>query len=295
MHMPTVSIVLPCYNGARFLATSLDSILAQTFSDWELIIVNDCSSDPSPQIATEYADRDARIRVIHNTKNLKLPGSLNVGFDMARGRYLTWTSDDNIAKDNWLATLVEYLNAHPETDMVCADMDLIDEDANVYGVLSDECARTVTELAYKSNVGAAFMYRKSAADRVGKYDDVMFCAEDYDYWVRIALSGRLDYIPDNIYLYRQNPASLTATQQPRIWAKTAAIKTKYHTRWRDRLNLGWWDRQKLAYLCRNPYPRAEFSLVGIRHILGRQLVGLVFFWNAKLRRHIKSKLEIKLQ
>ncbi len=112
MNTPTVSIVLPCYNGARFLAASLDSILAQTFTDWELIIVNDHSTDASPQIANQYAARDPRIRVIHNETNLKLPASLNVGFGAARAPYLTWTSDDNMAKPDWLSTLVEYLNAH---------------------------------------------------------------------------------------------------------------------------------------------------------------------------------------
>lgn len=294
MNTPTVSIVLPCYNGARFLAASLDSILAQTFTDWELIIVNDHSTDASPQIANQYAARDPRIRVIHNETNLKLPASLNVGFGAARAPYLTWTSDDNMAKPDWLSTLVEYLNAHPDTDMVCADMDLIDEDANTYGKLSDGCDRTVTELSYKSNVGAAFMYRRAIADKIGGYDEVMFCAEDYDYWVRIALAGRLDYIDANIYRYRQNPGSLTATQQPRIWAKTTVIKNKYHTRWGDRLKLGWWGRKKLAYLCRNPYPRAEFSLVGMRHLFVRQIIGLVFCWNPKLRRQIKNKFEVKL-
>ncbi len=293
--MPKVSIVLPCWNGERFLSKSLDSILAQTMTDWELIIVNDCSTDNSPKIAEEYASRDKRIHVIHNTVNKKLPGTLNVGFSAATGQYLTWTSDDNIAKSNWLETLVNYLDTHPETDMVCANMDLIDESDNVYAVFRKTTTLDeVRHLSYTSNVGAAFMYRKTIADRIGEYDTEMFCAEDYDYWVRIALNGRLDYINDNIYQYRQNPDSLTATQKPLVRTRTIAIKQKYKPQWIKRLNLTWYQAKKLDYLTRHAFPVAEFSLCGIQHVFGRQLSNILFCWNSRLRHKLKEKFTIKL-
>ena len=91
-----VSIVLPVYNGARFLAEAIQSCLAQTYPHWELIVVDDCSTDDSPQIVAGFAADDARIRVIRHAHNRKLPGALNTGFDAARGEYLTWTSDDNL-------------------------------------------------------------------------------------------------------------------------------------------------------------------------------------------------------
>ena len=94
--MPKVSIVLPTYNGEDYLRESIESVISQTFTDWELIIVNDCSTDSTPKIAEAYAAKDCRIRVIHNEKNQKLPNSLNIGFESASGDYLTWTSDDNI-------------------------------------------------------------------------------------------------------------------------------------------------------------------------------------------------------
>lgn len=87
--IPTVSIVLPCYNGAGFLAQSIDSVVEQTYTDWELILVNDCSKDNSLEIMQRYADEDSRIRIINNEHNLKLPGALNRGFQEAKGKYLT--------------------------------------------------------------------------------------------------------------------------------------------------------------------------------------------------------------
>ena len=92
---PLVSIVLPTYNGENFIAKAIESILKQTYTNFELIIVDDCSSDATNEIINSYAKKDARIRIIKNDVNKKLPASLNIGFDNAKGEYYTWSSDDN--------------------------------------------------------------------------------------------------------------------------------------------------------------------------------------------------------
>ena len=117
--MPTVSIVLPTYNGSQYIRESLDSIIKQTCTDWELLIVDDCSSDHTLEIAREYASRDARITVIHNEVNRKLPSALNIGFAHAKGKYLTWTSDDNRYLPEALSVMAEYLD-NSDAPMVCA-------------------------------------------------------------------------------------------------------------------------------------------------------------------------------
>ena len=91
-----ISIILPTYNGEKYLSQAIESILSQTEQDWELILVNDCSTDRTGDICQAYTLKDPRIRVIHNEGNRKLPGSLNRGFREAHGDYLTWTSDDNL-------------------------------------------------------------------------------------------------------------------------------------------------------------------------------------------------------
>src|SRR5688572_20908989 len=101
-----VSIVLPTFNGSRYLAESIESCLAQTYRAWELIIVDDCSTDETPSIIKSFEARDSRIRSIRNQKNLKLPGSLNAGFAEAKGALFTWTSDDNLYRPNALEVMV---------------------------------------------------------------------------------------------------------------------------------------------------------------------------------------------
>ena len=287
-----VSIVLPSYNGAKFLSESIQSIINQSFRDWELVIVDDCSTDDTLKIAKSFATTDSRISVIHNEKNKKLPASLNVGFNAARGEYLTWTSDDNIARENWLSTLVDYLDKNPDADMVAATMDFIDEDGKF--LFKTRPQKLPIALGYRCNVGAAFMYRREIADMVGKYDEEAFCAEDYDYWCRIALAGNLHYIPDNIYEYRTNSQSLTALQQPRIRQKTAIVQNKYRDAIIKKFHLNYWDRAKLEYLGFERKYRPVFVLFDMYKFLVKNITNLLLFWNKKLKQKAYEKFEIKM-
>ena len=293
---PIVSIVLPTYNGERFITESINSILSQSFTNWELIIVNDCSTDNTPSIINTFAKQDARIRIINNKTNKKLPASLNIGFALATGKYFTWTSDDNIARSNWLETLVNTLENEPTISMVVADMDYINEQGKFITTASLRYKhRNAKQLAYICNVGAAFMYRKSIADIVGKYDESTFCAEDYDYWCRIALKGSIKYISDNIYRYRKHGGSLTETKRDQQIAKTTVIVKKYYKKFISKYNMNWWQKQKLVFLL---YPHVQqaktYWLFKIYNTIAFQLGNILFFWNSNLRHKLKSQLKIKL-
>ena len=289
---PRVSIVLPVFNGEKFLAQSIKSVIKQTFKDWELIIVDDCSTDDTLNIANGFAKQDDRIIVVRNKQNKKLPASLNVGFTKARGELFTWTSDDNIAKPNWLKTLVDFLDKNPDIDMVSATMDYIDESGNF--LFKTTQPKSPVSLSYKSNVGAAFMYRKSIAEKIGEYDENTFCAEDYDYWCRIALSGNLKYIPENIYKYRVNTKSLTALEQPRIKQKTAYIQEKYFYEFIEKFHLNYWQRSKLEYLVRRNKYKPIFVLFDAYKFLLKNAVNLFLFWNKKLRRKTYEKYSVQI-
>src|SRR2546422_996171 len=127
---PAISIVLPTRNGARFLREAIESCLAQTYSDFELILVDDGSTDATPDIVGDYARRDHRIRTITNRENLRLPRSLNIGFASAVGRYFTWISDDNRFRPRALQTLAAVLDKRPDVDVVYSDYSVIDDAGN---------------------------------------------------------------------------------------------------------------------------------------------------------------------
>lgn len=219
-----VSIVLPVYNGEDNLSEAIESILRQTYKNIELIIVNDCSTDGSKAIAEAFMAKDNRIKIVDNVRNLKLPNSLNAGFNEATGDYFTWTSDDNILKDNNIEVLVDSLSKSDDAVMVYSDYSTIDEDGKIIEEIKKENA---SFLKYSNVVGASFLYRATAAKAVGGYDANLFLAEDYDYWIRLSKIGRILHIEDDLYLYRLHGGSLTATRQDAIGKQTYKVIEKH--------------------------------------------------------------------
>jgi glycosyltransferase involved in cell wall biosynthesis len=220
-----VSIVLPVYNGADFLPEALRSILAQSYAHFELIAVDDGSTDESGRILDECADGDTRVRVIHQP-NRKLPAALSAGFRAARGQYLTWTSCDNRLAPDFLARMVAVLERHPSWDATWGNVDIIDDQGRPLrgspwygGYQSPPGSEHVrfpedpSELNTWPNnyVGAAFLYRDRVAALVGDYSRFRFGTEDYDYWMRLNafLTLRHTDFAEPLYEYRFCRGSLT--------------------------------------------------------------------------------------
>ena len=218
-----VSVVLPVYNGEKHIEKSIKSVLSQTYSNLELIIVNDGSTDKSLEIAREYAQKDERIWII-NQRNKKLPSALSAGFRKSKGQFLTWISADNVMLPDCIKILVENLNRKPDVAMVYGNMRLINKkgrrkrghfwfekplfSGNVCFPDNAQCINT-----YANNtIGAAFMYRRSAAFILGNYSKYKTTFEDYDYWMRLNSLLKIEHIDEKepIYLYRIHKDSLTA-------------------------------------------------------------------------------------
>lgn len=223
---PKISVVLPCYNGATMLPTAIESCINQSFKDWELIIVNDCSTDNTLEVALQYADIDNRIRVLDNETNLKLPASLNRGFSEARGLYYTWTSDDNIMHANMLQELSSFLDRNPECGLVASDYIVIDEHDNLKRKV--ELPDNLSVLLPLNNyLGCSFMYRKEVAKYVGDYRVDLFLVEDYEYWIRIAMEYPIARLNKILYSYREHPKSLTSTRQLEIKERLVRMRLSY--------------------------------------------------------------------
>lgn len=205
---PRVSVVLPTYNQAEYLPQALDSILNQTWSDYELIVVNDGSTDDTPYILDEYQKRHG-FTVIHQD-NQKLPRALNTGFRLARGQYLTWTSSDNVMLPHMLETLVDALDRNPQVGLVYADWEVIDEHGAVIGVV--QTFDFDRYLLMRTNyINACFLYRRACQDAVGLYDPEYIYAEDWEYWLRISRSFEMMRVTQVLYQFRIHSSSLTKT------------------------------------------------------------------------------------
>jgi glycosyltransferase involved in cell wall biosynthesis len=217
---PLISIVLPTYNGERYLSRSIESCLNQTYRNWELIIVDDASTDGTALIAEKYVGIDQRIRVFRHSINRKLPGALNTGFAHAKGEYLTWTSDDNFYEPHALSEMMIFLIHNPNIEIVYTDYTTIDKSDQILEkreVLSPE------NLIFNNCVGPSFLYKRIVQEEIGPYAEDLFLAEDLDFWLRASCKFILYPLHNNCYNYRIHSTSLTSLQQDRI--NIAHVKT----------------------------------------------------------------------
>jgi len=226
---PLISIILPVFNGERYLAKSIESCLNQTYSAIELIIVNDASTDNSFKIAERYAKTDSRIHIINNETNLKLPASLNHGHDYAKGSYITWTSDDNNYHQNAIETYVRILRT-TKSDIVYSDYELIDEEGRFlrYSSLSG-----INNLLFGNHIGASFMYKKEVFSTL-RFNEDFFRIEDYDFWLRASLKFKFFKIDEVLYSYRLHSESLTKSMNFEIDQK---LRNLYLKMYRDFVSL----------------------------------------------------------
>lgn len=231
--MCQVSIVLPSYNGEKYLCAAIDSIICQSFTDWELILVDDCSTDSTYEIMLQYEKKDGRIYVLHNSINMNLPNSLNRGFEKTSGDYVTWTSDDNTYDKHALQIMYNFLSVHPESHMVCADMRLIDSSGNI--IRNAEPYNEDT-FFYNNNVGACFMYDRTVLKEIGVYNSNLFGIEDYDYWLRIVCRyGHISHLNIVLYSYRIHEKSLSVQKFYEIKDKLNILRVKNFNWFFDKL------------------------------------------------------------
>jgi len=252
MTMPLVSIVLPTHNGARYLAEAVASIQGQRYERWELVIVDDASTDDTPRVVASLVERDRRIRAVRNAVNRKISGSLNAGFAEAHGELLTWTSDDNWHRPDAIAELVAYLDAHPDVDVAYADYTHVDEDGKpIASIVTPEPAM----LAFDNVVGACFLYRRAVGERLAGYAEELFLAEDYDFWLRASCHFRLGRLGKDLYCYRIHGASLGGS-------RAAAVATAHRQALCRNLPAMQWlprDQRAMAYveLARRAFQRRD--------------------------------------
>ena len=205
---PLVTIVLPTYNRAHLLADAIHSVLQQSYTNLELIVVDDNSPDNTQEVVQSFDD--SRLQYVKNETNLKLPGTLNKGFSVANGDFLTWTSDDNLFSEQAIEEMVSALQKGG-ADFVFADYYEFSELDTENNLPKDvKHVRLPDELSLEkgNQVGACFMYTRKAYDAVGEYNTDLFLVEDYDYWIRIGALFEIEHIAKPLYFFRRDDQTL---------------------------------------------------------------------------------------
>lgn len=139
-HIPIVSIGLPVYNGARFISTAIESLLAQDFDDFELVICDNASTDDTVSICEQFAARDARIRIHQNETNLGAGPNFSKVFELSRGKYFKWMAHDDWIKPSFVGKAVEVLDSHPDVVLCYAKAELHTEEGELEGWSQNDIA-----------------------------------------------------------------------------------------------------------------------------------------------------------
>ena len=206
-----VSVVLPVYNGAHYLNEAIDCMLGQTFDDFELIIIDDGSTDHSASIISAYTD--SRIR-FYSQNNQGLAATLNRGISLAKGTYIARQDQDDISLPDRLLKQVNFLQAHPEYGMVGTWASIWEETKPTGGFHkhpTDNVSLKFDLLFDNAFVHSSLMIRKTVFDEVGTYctDLDRQPPEDYELWSRVARKFRVANIPEVLHVYREMPQSMS--------------------------------------------------------------------------------------
>ena len=208
---PLVSVVMPVFNAGRYLSVAVTSIIDQSFRDWEMICVNDGSTDGSAQLLDQFAQRDARIRVVHQA-NAGIVSALNHGCDLARGPLICRMDGDDIALPFRMQQQLAFLRAVPNCAAVggaILEID-IDGDPLCCSRLAAQHAAIEHNLLHRKTgmFHPTTMFRAAAFRAVGGYRAQYQWVEDHDLWLRLSQRGQLANLPDVVLCYRQHANSV---------------------------------------------------------------------------------------
>ncbi len=215
MSQPSISIILPAYNCSQYVGLAISSLLQQTFTDFELIILNDGSTDNTAEIIDGYADK--RIKYISNERNNGLVYTLKRGIALATGTYVARMDADDIALPERLALQKKWLDEHEDTDVISCTVQMIDDTTSDQGIWKED-RQTVSYKTIKNKMAwsnciahSSVMIRRETA-LLYPYNLRQLHCEDYDLWLRLLADGRkIEKLPQPLLQYRVHENSITGT------------------------------------------------------------------------------------
>lgn len=231
---PRVSVLMPVYNADRFLSEALGSVLVQTFGAFELVCVDDGSTDDSLAILRRYAERDTRVRVI-SRPNTGICGALNDGLNACRGEYVARMDADDLCAPHRLAMQADYLDAHPDCIAVGSWVRRIDPYGSPAGSQEPPLDHDTIDAQLlrgdaSAMVHATLMLRRDALLAIGAWDRRFDWVEDLDLFLRLTEAGRVANLPHHLYSYRRHVESVCATKNDVMYPRLAEVLREAYRR-----------------------------------------------------------------
>ena len=233
---PDISVIMSVYNGEAYLAEAIESVIAQTFANWELIVINDCSKDGTAELLEAFSAKDERIRVSTNEVNLKLPASLNKAVSLARGKYIARMDADDICLPERLEKQFAFMEENEDIALSSCRFMTLKNGVYQSGGAGGRCgSRAVRAMLLVSNpilhpgvIGRAEIFKEYP------YDTKLTCSEDLELWTRLVMERKkLAILPECLMIYRLHDKQITSTSFERQCTEVAGIKQNYFASFGD--------------------------------------------------------------
>ena len=219
------------YNGEEYLEIAIKSVIEQTYDNWELIIINDCSSDNTAQILNEYKSIDSRIKVYTNETNMRLPKSLNKAIDLCNGKYIARMDADDICLPQRISKQVEFMEANNTVSLSSCRFYTLKNGKISSGGCGGKNDNTsiMSLLAITNPILHPGIIAKSSVIKQLRYNPSYTCTEDYELWTRFAMNGyKIAVIPEFLMIYRLHDKQITATTSERQAEEVLRIHKEYY-------------------------------------------------------------------
>lgn len=261
-----VTVYVPCYNYAHYLEEAVESVLKQTYSEWELIIIDDGSQDDTGEIAKRYQKSNPdQIRVLTHPKPLGLLVSANEALRAAKGRYIMRLDADDYLDENALWILAGYLDKYPEIALVFPNYIYVDHKGNCLGVEQRKRVGVEAKVLDLPAHGACSLVRKRVLKSVGGYDEKFDRQDGYDLWLKIVNRYRVANVETPLFYYRQHDESLTGDN-----ARLLEVREKIKRVHSNRENLTVAPRVLAVVGAKNTYP--QLPNIVLTEFAGRSLL-----------------------
>ena len=231
---PQISIIMSVYNGEKYLAEAIDSIIAQTFTDWELIVINDCSTDLTGDILERYSVADSRIKVHTNEVNLKLPTSLNKAISLSTGRYIARMDADDICLPDRFEKQFAYMEENPDIFLSSCRFLTLKNGVAAPGGCGGRCDSEALKamLLVTNPILHPGVIARAELLKEFEYDTTLTCTEDLELWIRMAKQNiKMEILPEYLLLYRLHDKQITSTTLEKQRTEVLKIQRSYYERY----------------------------------------------------------------
>jgi glycosyltransferase involved in cell wall biosynthesis len=228
---PDISVIMSVYNGEAYLAEAIQSVVNQTFKNWELIVINDCSTDSTAEILADFSRKDERIKVHPNEVNLRLPTSLNKAISLCEGKYIARMDADDICLPDRLEKQFKFMEENSDVALSSCRFMTVKNGVYASGGAGGRCdSKAIRAMLLVSNpILHPGVITKAEVLKKFNYDATHTCTEDLELWTRMAMDNqKMQILPECLLIYRLHDKQITSTTLERQHTEVLKIQNKYY-------------------------------------------------------------------